>query len=163
MKSETVGFGTHIIIDGRGANPERLADTERVRQLAVRLAEQLDPGNPPHIALYQTGADDQRGISAGAVMPESQLVLHTFPARRLVSLDAFSRRETSPWSLVEALGTSFEVGRVESYLANRARTLPRDPVRLEPAILGDRGYVSVRLDDSLLATETTAEPGREGP
>lgn len=89
-------FGEHLMIDGYEGEYERLND----KDLVLRSLEEL-PGKVGMTKLakpevyFAEGNDkkDPGGWSGFVVITESHISVHTFPARRFVSIDVYTCKE----------------------------------------------------------------------
>ena len=148
---EWLAFGSHYAIDGYGASAERLGDEAHIRAVMQHWAEALEPANNASAEVLVYGSDESPGVSAGLVLAESHLTLHTFSQRRCLTATLFSRRGMPLEGLVSELREAFEVGRFESRLSSHGRSQPREAGALRRVLKGERGYADVRLDETLLA------------
>lgn len=142
-----LGYGSHLIIDGFGADAAALGDRERVMAALKALAGDLEP-----VVLREHTLEEEDGHSSLLVFGESQLSLHTFVSQRSLSLNAFSRRTLEPQRLMDELKGRFTLGRVESYLSSRGRTY-HETLDADALLRGERAYTCARLDESLIAVE----------
>ncbi len=144
---ETLGYGTHLIVDGFGAASTTLESAEYAFEVAGEVLASLELGSAHTTPLSHHA---EGGVSVGLVLPESHLTLHTFSGARSVSLSLFSRQVLHFERVLELLQVRFEVGRLESYLGSRSVALPQDAEQALPFLIGERSYTDVRLDDTLL-------------
>lgn len=89
----TMQFGVHLMIDGYGGDPARLADRAGLADLLARLPAELGmhPIAPP--VVVEVGAQNRKdpgGLSGFVMIAESHLSFHTFPARRFISIDVYT-------------------------------------------------------------------------
>ena len=143
---DSLGYGAHLIVDGFGAAAP-LGDEGWNKEAAQQLLSSL---GLPDDRVVRVSHWFEDGVSVGLALPESHLTLHTFSARRTVSLSVFSPQLLATEGVLEAFRQRFEVGRLESHLGSRAVALPQDEGRAVPYLLGERNYTDVRLDDTLL-------------
>lgn len=145
---DTLGYGTHLILDGFRADAARLVDAQRV-EAVLRSALALMGEAGSGVFRLRAAGDGGRGISAALVGAESHLCLHTFPAFKKLSLEAFSTRTLPTQAITEAFLEGFGVGRHEARVHGRGRLLPRQAEALDQALGGDRDYARLRLRDLL--------------
>ncbi len=143
---ETLGYGSHLILDGFKADAGALLDEAKLRTLLEALAEALEPRMTPKVLLERLDGP-QGGWSGAVLQAESHVTLHTFPELQAVTLSVFSRRGLDVRRLSEALEAHLGIRRFESHLKNHSRTLAKDPARQRRTLLGDRQYAAVRLQD----------------
>ncbi len=143
---DSLAYGAHLIIDGFGAAAP-LHDENWNKDAAWELLATLEhPDASP--TLVSTWFED--GVSVGLALPDSHLTLHTFAARRTLSLSFFSPQLRAAENVTEMFRTRFAVGRIESHLGSRSVALPQDEARAVLYLLGERHYTDVRLDDTLM-------------
>lgn len=141
---ETLGFGSHLILDGFQADAAALADEARVRAVLGELQESLEPTATGALQIHMAAA----GISARIILAESHLSLHTFPGRRCFCLDLFSRKAFRIPTILGVMRREFEPGRLESHRSARSKSFSCGQGELA-GLLGERAYADVRLDETL--------------
>lgn len=100
----TCNFGEHIMIDGYGGNPGRLNDRDLVMLALVELPNQLGMtrlSDPYVFEAPDNNMKDPGGWSGFVVVAESHISIHTFPARRFVSIDVYTCRNGLDRQLVK--------------------------------------------------------------
>jgi S-adenosylmethionine decarboxylase len=136
---ESLGYGTHLILDGFNADAERLQDTNVVNACLQDVAGLLESTQSDILSVSET-----TGISATLRLAESHLSLHTYSTN--LSLQIFSRHDVRLSEITDLLTQHFAVRRVESFLSNHARTMPQDVAVRRRVLLGDRAYSELRLN-----------------
>ncbi len=128
----------HLIIDGFGGNPQRLASEELVLELLDQYPERIGMTkiSTPHVQRYQGDKPEDWGISGFVLIAESHISIHTFPERGIVWADIFSCKE---FDADNALWTMAEELDLEGIFATR---LPRG---LE-YLLGEERAFAARLE-----------------
>ena len=144
---ETLGYGTHLILDGFNADASTLEEGV-ITDFLTGLADLLEPGKNvnPEIRPVE---DLPSGFSAALLLPESHATLHTFDEARVLSLQVFSRHGLELSDLNKRLSRAFGVRRFESHISNHSKTMSKDPERRARTLLGDRSYASLRLIEGL--------------
>ena len=92
-ESQTCNFGLHLMIDGYGGDPEKLND----REVVFRCLDEL-PGktnmtkitDPVIKSFPGNDIKDPGGHSGFVMIAESHISVHTFPARKFVSIDVYT-------------------------------------------------------------------------
>ena len=90
---ETCNFGEHLMLDGYGGNPEKLNNKDLVMISLVELPNKLKMtrlSDPNVFKAEDNGIKDPGGWSGFVVIAESHISVHTFPARRFVSIDVYT-------------------------------------------------------------------------
>lgn len=143
IPGDILGFGSQVVIDGFEVPTERL-DEPSLRNFVETTASGLEQhaNLTLHTVIQQNNL--AQGLSVGVRLNESHVVIHAFPACATLSLVVFSRKYLDWQALANDLSTRFEVGRLESYVANRSRMLPKQDI--DKALLGTRHYTAFRLN-----------------
>lgn len=148
---ESLGYGTHLIIDGFKGQAAYLGERAQAERLLQDIAALLEPRNakPPAVLLESCGAPTP-GLSAALLQAEAYVTLHTFTEMQAASLTVFSRHGSDLGSLTERLEAFYGLRRFESHLKNHARTMVKDLERRRRTLLGDRQYAALRLQDQVV-------------
>jgi len=111
----------HLIIDGYGGDPRRLADLELVRALLDRVPLEIGMVKiaPPYVCRYEGSKPGDWGISGFVLIAESHLSVHTFPERGLLWADIFSCKSFDADRLVEAVREAFSLREARVTLLGR--------------------------------------------
>ena len=111
----------HLLIDGYGADPERLWDQSFLRnfldEYPVRLGMTKITG--PKVLCYNAPVEADSGITGFVVIAESHISVHTFPHRRYVNIDIFSCKSFDNRKALEEVQQIFGLQRVKSWLVDR--------------------------------------------
>lgn len=112
----------HLILDGYGANREKLADAETVTQFLLDLPEKMamKPISAVQVCQYQGNLPDQNGVSGFVMIAESHISIHTWPEHRVLWADVFSCRSFNVDAIIEALVFTFGVKNYERQVLERA-------------------------------------------
>ena len=123
----------HLIIDGYGGDPRRLADLELVRALLDRVPLEIGMVTiaPPYVCRYEGSKPSDWGISGFVLIAESHLSVHTFPERGLLWADIFSCKSFDADRLVEAVREAFSLREARVTLLGRGL---EDSEVLAPAV-----------------------------
>ncbi len=111
----------HLLIDGYGADPERLWDQSFLRnfldEYPVRLG--MTKITSPKVLRYNAPVEADSGITGFVVIAESHISVHTFPHRRYVNIDIFSCKSFDNRKALEEVQQLFGLQRVKSWLVGR--------------------------------------------
>lgn len=86
-------FGEHFMLDGYMGDATKLNDKNLVLKCLIELPELLDMHRLSEPEIYfaaSNNINDPGGWSGFVVIMESHISIHTFPARRFVSIDAYT-------------------------------------------------------------------------
>jgi S-adenosylmethionine decarboxylase len=111
----------HLIIDGYGGDPRRLADLELARALLDRVPLEIGMARiaSPYVCRYEGPKPSDWGISGFVLIAESHLSVHTFPERGLLWADIFSCKSFDADRLVEAVREAFSLREARVTLLGR--------------------------------------------
>jgi S-adenosylmethionine decarboxylase len=86
-------FGTHLTLDGYGADPVVLSDMDQIFAALHDLPEILGMHKlttPYVVRAYSNDKRDAGGYSGFVMIAESHISIHTFPGRSFVSIDVYT-------------------------------------------------------------------------
>ena len=111
----------HLLIDGYGADPERLWDQSFLRnfldEYPVRMG--MTKITDPKVLRYNAPVESDSGITGFVVIAESHISVHTFPHRRYVNIDIFSCKSFDSEKALREVQDIFGLQRVKSWLVDR--------------------------------------------
>lgn len=85
---------------------------------------------PPYVvAAPANRKKDPGGYSGFVIIQESHMSVHTFPARRFVSIDVYSCKKFSPRPVVAFFRRVFGIRKVETNLVVRGKEYPQADIR----------------------------------
>ncbi|MCL4455570.1 MAG: adenosylmethionine decarboxylase [Deinococcus sp.] len=144
---ELFGFGPHLMLDGYHANAKKLADFDLVRRVLDEfpLEMQMTKVLPPLVHRFGGKPGESAGVTGVVLIAESHIAIHTFPAKRFISIDIFSCKAFDLTKAVDSLVERFEIGRYETYLVNRGKEFPKDLEMARQIVSGEREYLEARL------------------
>lgn len=122
----------HVIIDGYGGDPLRLADEAVLHALLDQYPAQLNMTviAPPAVYRYVGAKPQDWGISGYVLIAESHISIHTFPSRCCVWADVFSCKDFDADRAIAGIKEAFQLGEVQ------VQVLPRGLEELAEAPLG---------------------------
>lgn len=121
-------FGEHLMLDGYGADPDLLWSKPLIRRSLgelCKLLRVLQLGKPlvhytPDRVLKVPG-----GVTGLVILAESHISIHTFPARRFLSVDVYSCKHGMDRALVTAfLKKKFKAKEVDVKFVKRGKKYP---------------------------------------
>jgi S-adenosylmethionine decarboxylase len=141
---ETLGYGTHLIVNGFHATSEKLTDVAHLEHFVTQLARSIEPKAKLTLESYTSDAPPT-GISTVALMAESYITLHTYSDSALVSLRLFSRHGFNIQEPVTLLRDALGLARFESHLSNHGHTVSKNAAQRQKTVLGERQYTLLHL------------------
>lgn len=115
----------HVIIDGYGGDPDKLADENVVRVILDQVPEMMGMTKitQPYVLRYTGSKPEDWGVSGFVMIAESHISMHTFPERRLVWADVFSCKDFDAQPVLDEIKKRFALRTMET------QSIPRN---LEP-------------------------------
>jgi S-adenosylmethionine decarboxylase len=127
-EKNTCNFGEHLMLDGYQGDPEKLNDKELVLRSLTELPELLGMHRLSEPEVYFAKPNDIKdpgGWSGFVVIMESHISVHTFPARRFVSIDAYTCKNGMDRVFVESYFKKlFDLGAMETNFVKRGTKYP---------------------------------------
>ena len=125
-------FGTHLTLDGYGADSSRLGDMHLVFKSLDELPGLLKMKKitTPYV-VYHPGNNkkDSGGYSGFVMIAESHISVHTFPKNRFVSIDVYTCREGMDTGFVASyFKRVFDLKAVEKHFIIRGAKYPVDDI-----------------------------------
>ena len=128
----TIKFGVHLLFDGYGCNPEKLADQEHLTKLLKELPVKMGMHTISPEIVIEVGEQNEKdpgGISGFVMFAESHISFHTFPKRRFVTADFYTCQDTlDSDSLVEYLAQAFDTNDFDTQIIDRGTRYPSENV-----------------------------------
>ena len=111
----------HLAIDGYGASPEKLKDTDVVYRFLDEYPDTIgmDKIIPPQVYTYHGKTPEDWGVSGFVIIAESHISVHTFPDRRYVNIDIFSCKDFDASSSLEGVKDAFGLSEVRVWTLDR--------------------------------------------
>jgi S-adenosylmethionine decarboxylase len=127
-KKETCNFGEHYMLDCYGGDYDRLNDKDLVMLALVELPHQLGMtrlSDPYVFEAQDNDIKDPGGWSGFVVIAESHISIHTFPARKFVSIDAYTCRNGLDREFIKKYFTEiFGIAEIEENFVKRGTRYP---------------------------------------
>lgn len=111
----------HLIVDGYGADPEKLRDADLVLRFLDEYPSSIGMNKmiPPQVYTYRGQVQEDWGISGFVLIAESHISIHTFPDRRYVNIDIFSCKEFDPEPSLKDVKAAFSLPQVKVWTLER--------------------------------------------
>lgn len=124
LPNRTTTYGDHLVIDGYGANPDKLSNVGFIFHLLDRLPEYIGMQKigPPHMASF----DDPRiaGVTGVVMIVTSHISIHTYSNKCCFFLDIFSCKAFSPEKIIQFLSTALETTSMNVSFMKRGMAFP---------------------------------------
>ena len=134
------GFGQHLILDGYGANREKLMDLDFIYNFLNKYPEDIEMTKimPPYVFKYYAPNPEDWGISGFVIIAESHISIHTFPEKLYLSVDIFSCKPFNVDKAIQDITEMFEIKKSEIRLLDRGLEFPRSIRAVENFIRFER-------------------------
>lgn len=131
-KRDVCNFGEHYMLDCYGGNYERLNDKDLVMLALVELPYQLGMtrlSDPYVFEAQDNEIKDPGGWSGFVVIAESHISIHTFPARKFVSIDVYTCRNGLDRGFIKKYFTKvFDIKKIEENFVIRGKQYPTENI-----------------------------------
>ncbi len=111
----------HLIIDGYGADADKLQDTGLVERFldeypaAIGMTKIISP----QVYTYRGKVAEDWGVSGFVLIAESHISVHTFPDRGYVNIDIFSCKDFDPGDSLEDVKATFSLPEIKVWTLDR--------------------------------------------
>ena len=143
----------HLIVDGYGATPEKLQDTDLVYRFLDEYPQAIGMTKivPPQVYTYHGKTPEDWGVSGFVIIAESHISIHTFPDRQYVNIDIFSCKDFDATSSLSIVKRTFSLPEVKVWTLERGidYATPRE---------GYNGMVRERVN---IGSEASAQTARD--
>ena len=120
----------HLIVDGFGADRDKLTDLDFLFDLLDRYPSQIGMTKimPPYVFKYSGVNPQDWGLSGFVLIAESHISIHTFPDRGYVNIDIFSCKEFDATASLDDVKATFSLPEVQVWKLERGLeyTAPRE-------------------------------------
>jgi S-adenosylmethionine decarboxylase len=117
-------YGWHLLLDGYGANPEKLANVGILYAFLDALPAQLGMQKigPPQLAQFHE--PEIAGVTGIILITTSHISLHTYSHKDCFFMDIFACKAFDAGAMLDTVQTFFEATRLEHRLVERGRLFP---------------------------------------
>ncbi len=148
-RRDLLAYGTQVVLDGRAADLARLGSLETVERYVMAAMERLEPGEQPLVRTVVVTEGQGAGVSAVARLKETGVMAHTFTALGRLTVRLVTSRSVPVDEERRAVVEAFSVGRHQTHVTARFRTMALREEVLERQLQGERDYALVRLTEPL--------------
>jgi len=129
----TTYFGVHYMLDGYGADLERLQDKTALTHILETLPQKIGMhsiSDPVVVEVGEKNKKDPGGISGFVMIAESHISFHTFPNRAFVTIDVYTCNDTlDTEALTREFSDYFMPTDIETQLIKRATNYPVENIQ----------------------------------
>jgi S-adenosylmethionine decarboxylase len=140
----------HVVIDGFGGDPERLASEELVRDLLERYPSRIGMTKiaPSHVQRYVGKKPRDWGISGFVLIAESHISIHTFPEHRYVWIDIFSCKSFDASRAMEDVRREFALADMHTRVLERGLEYPHAVEAALPLAAAERKGLTASVGEA---------------
>jgi len=111
----------HLVVDGYGADPERLADEDLIYRFLDEYPDTIGMTKmiSPQVYTYHGQRSEDWGVSGFVLIAESHISVHTFPDRGYINIDIFSCKEFDADSSLQDVKRTFCLDEVRVWTMDR--------------------------------------------
>jgi len=125
---ETYNFGEHLMLDGYGGDYEKLNNRNLVLLSLNELPDKLGMKKLSEPCVFEAADNeikDPGGFSGFVVIMESHISVHTFPARKFVSIDVYTCRNGLNRDMIKKyFANLFNLQNIEENFVIRGKKYP---------------------------------------
>ncbi len=135
----------HLILDGFGADPQKLQDLDATFTLLDNYPSKIGMTKimPPYVFRYNGVKPEDWGISGVVLIAESHISIHTFPNKGYINIDVFSCKAFDPDLAVDYMKEQFGISLVNSRVLDRGLEYPHEINRAAELVREERIEVAV--------------------
>ena len=129
MSSKTITFGKHLTIDAYECDSTALNSMEICFQVLNNLPAKIamHPITTPYVIRIEgNNKKDCGGISGFVMIDESHIALHTFPAKKYLTMDVYSCSMFDEKLVLKFIKETFKYHSIEKYIIKRGLKFPKD-------------------------------------
>lgn len=149
VRRDLLAYGTQVVLDGRAADREKLGSVAVVERYLMDALERLEPGEEPLVRTAVAAEGEGAGVSAVARLKESGVMVHTFTGLGRLTVRLVTSRSVPVDEERRAIVEAFSVGRHQTHVTARFRTMALREDVLDRQLRGERDYALVRLTEPL--------------
>lgn len=127
LKVKENGFGPHLMLDGYDVDEKKLSDFNLIFDILDQLPSRVSMTKiiPPYVFKYSGLRPEDWGITGFVVIAESHISIHTFPAKKYFSFDAFSCKEFDKEAVKDFLKEKLGSMQLEENFVKRGSRFPK--------------------------------------
>lgn len=138
-KPATKTYGLHLMLDGYGANPKRLADVSFLYKLLCDLPEEMGMRRVGFPHIVKITEEDIAGLSGFVFIMESHISIHTYSNKGFLSMDAYSCKKFDYKKIIHLVKGAYRVLTMETFVVKRGtqfpvENIPKLPIRVLESI-----------------------------
>jgi S-adenosylmethionine decarboxylase len=128
-KCPTITFGKHLTIDAYGCNEKTLNDMEANFKVLNELPGKIAMHTITTPYVIKVGGNNKKdcgGVSGFVMIAESHIALHTFPAKKYLTMDIYSCTMFSEKIALDYLKNIYQYKKLEKHVIKRGLEFPKN-------------------------------------
>ncbi len=150
QRRDLLAYGTQLVMDGRAADTAMLGSVANATEYVRGVLSRLEPGEGAEVLTHVVESGAAAGLSAAARSGETGVMVHTFTAIGRLTVRLVTSRSVRVDEERQAVVEAFGVGRHQTHVTARFRTMAPGAEMLTRQLRGERDYAQVRLAEPLL-------------
>lgn len=125
----TVIFGKHLTIDAYGCDYEALDSMDNNFKLLNELPEKVAMHKittPYVIRALPNDIKDCGGVSGFVMIAESHISIHTFPAKKYLTMDLYSCSNFDEKKVLKIVKEAYRYEKIETHVIRRGLKFPKE-------------------------------------
>lgn len=148
-RRDLLAYGTQVVLDGRAADVEKIGSLDRVEAYVRGALRRLETEDEPLVRTIVSADGPGAGVSAVARLGETGVMIHTFTKIGRLTVRLVTSRSVPVDAERRAVVEAFAVGRHQTHVTARFRTMAMSEETLERQLQGERDYAMVRLTEPM--------------
>ena len=134
----------HLVLDGFGADSEKLQDLEFIFTLLDNYPSSIGMTKimPPYVFRYTGVKPEDWGVSGVVLIAESHISIHTFPDKQYINIDVFSCKPFDPELAITYMKQQFGIPHVHTKVLERGLEYPHDIVKATELVKTERADIA---------------------
>jgi|GEM_PF-1033076 hypothetical protein len=149
QRRDLLAYGTQVVMDGRLADTAKLASRELAEGFVRQMLSLLENGGEEPLVVVMDDDPVRPGVSAVARSGESGVMVHTYTTMAKLTMRLVSSRTVVVDDVRRAFVEEYQVGRHQTHITARFRTMAWRLDVLAAQLAGERDYARVRLTEPL--------------
>jgi S-adenosylmethionine decarboxylase len=115
------GKGNHLIADCFGCRSRILGDKNKISEILRELTGVIEMKaiHAPLVLYHKARISSESGVTGIIILAESNITIHTYPAKNFVSVDIYSCKEFDIGAAMQYLKEKFRFKKLKKHIIKR--------------------------------------------
>jgi len=115
------GKGNHLVTDCFDCEAKILGDKDEISRILVELTEiiRMRAISKPLVIYHKARQKSESGVTGTIFLAESNITIHTYPAKNFVSVDIYSCKEFDIDSAIGYMEKKFKFKKLKKHIIKR--------------------------------------------